>query len=72
MEHTKSQAAFEEARQYIPGGVNSPYAPSAVSAVYRRSSPAARAAKSMTSTATNTSTTLCPMVRCSWAMYPTA
>ena len=24
MEHTKSQAAFEEARQYIPGGVNSP------------------------------------------------
>ena len=64
MEHTKSQAAFEEARQYIP--------PSAVSAVYRRSSPAARAAKSMTSTATNTSTTLCPTVRCSWAMYPTA
>ena len=24
MEHTKSQSAFEEARQYIPGGVNSP------------------------------------------------
>ena len=24
MEHTKSTAAFEEARQYIPGGVNSP------------------------------------------------
>ena len=24
MEHTKSQAAFTEARQYIPGGVNSP------------------------------------------------
>mgnify|MGYP003197822803 CR=1 FL=1 len=24
MEHIKSQAAFEEARQYIPGGVNSP------------------------------------------------
>ena len=67
MEHTKSQAAFEEARQYIPGGVNSP-----VSAVYRRSSPVARAAKSMTSTVTNTSITLCPTVRCSWAMYPTA
>ena len=66
MEHTKSQAAFEEARQYIPGGVNSPVRS------FRSSSPAARAAKSMTSTATNTSTTLCPMVRCSWAMYPTA
>ena len=69
MEHTKSQAAFEEARQYIPGGVNSPVR--SFRSV-RRSSPAARAAKSMTSTATNTSTTLCPMVRCSWAMYPTA
>lgn len=24
MEHSKSQAAFAEAKQYIPGGVNSP------------------------------------------------
>ena len=68
MEHTKSQAAFEEARQYIPGGVNSPVRSFRSVGVYRRSSPAARAAKSMTSTATNTSTTLCPTVRCSWAM----
>ena len=68
MEHTKSQAAFEEARQYIPGGVNSPVRSfRSVGGV-----PPARAAKSMTSTATNTSTTLCPTVRCSWAMYPTA
>ena len=70
MEHTKSQAAFEEARQYIPGGVNSPVR--SFRSVGGRSFPAARAAKSMTSTATNTSTTLCPTVRCSWAMYPTA
>ena len=24
MQHAKSEAAFEEAKQYIPGGVNSP------------------------------------------------
>ena len=24
MDHSKSQAAFTEAKQYIPGGVNSP------------------------------------------------
>ena len=24
MDHSKSQAAFAEAKQYIPGGVNSP------------------------------------------------
>ena len=72
MEHTKSQAAFEEARQYIPGGVNSPVRSFRSESGACPASPAARAAKSMTSTATNTSTTLCPMVRCSWAMYPTA
>lgn len=72
MEHTKSQAAFEEARQYIPGGVNSPVRSFRSVGGVPPFISGGKGSKSMTSTATNTSTTLCPMVRCSWAMYPTA
>ena len=55
MDHSKSQAAFAEAKQYIPGGVNSPVRSSAVLAVFRLSLPKAAAANSPTSTATNIS-----------------
>ena len=54
MDHSKSQAAFAEAKQYIPGGVNSPVR-SAVLAVFRLSLPKAAAATSPTSTATSIS-----------------
>ena len=49
MDHSKSQAAFAEAKQYIPGGVNSPVRS------FRLSLPKAAAANSPTSTATNIS-----------------
>ena len=67
-----SRAAFAEAQTLMPGGVNSP-----VRSYSRIGCPPPfiawpRAVPLPTSTATNTSTTLCPMVRCSWAMYPTA
>ena len=63
MDHSKSQAAFTEAKQdslkrpraSFPAASTAPFVPSAVLAVFRLSLPKAAAANSPTSTATNIS-----------------
>ena len=44
MDHSKSQAAFAEAKQYIPAASTAPSALSAASAAFRLSLPKAAAA----------------------------
>ena len=55
MDHSKSQAAFAEAKQYIPGGVNSPVRSFRSIGGVPPVLPKAAAANSPTSTATSIS-----------------
>ena len=57
MEHAASRAAFDQARQYIPGGVNSPVRAFRAVGTDRYSSAKPRAPACLTWTATNISTT---------------